>query len=290
MYGYGIHPGCVDSMVDSIVIEEGKILEAFDEMYSAGGYDVYLPVAEKILEKTQLTAADAVAVFMKMYDEAGQPKRSARREFIEGTYENSGAEDGFVRFMLSVGFRDRVRPADIVAAALNGDKIPKTSLGKIDILRDMTFAEVKLEDADIFKEVMNKAAVRGRPIRATVALPSKKPRETFSEEPVQEGTFEASGAAESGMVRFRLSLGMRQGVKPNSIVGTIAGECDVPGSAIGRIELGDNASFVEVPMEYAEKVVEKMKGQMIHGRPVRVTVAHPDDVVQKSIRKPFRRY
>ena len=276
------------SMVDLESLDDGKIQEAFEEMFAAGGYDAYLPVAEKVLEKDGVTVSAAVAVLMKLYADsvAAQPKRSPRHEFVEGTYDNSGAEDGYVRFMLSVGHRDFVKPADIVAAALNGDKLPKTSLGRIDILRDMTFAEVKLEDADVFKEVMNKAAVRGRPIRATVALPSKKPRDSGFDEPVQEGTFENSGATEENMVRFRLSLGMRQGIKPNGIVGTIAGECGIAGSAIGRIDLGDNASFVEIPREYAETVLAKMKGQMIHGRPVRVTVAHPEDVVQKSFRKP----
>ena len=272
-------------MVDTESLDEGKLLEAFDEVYTAGGYDVYLPAAEQILAKEEMTASNAVAVFMKLYAEAGQKKRFTRREFVEGTYDNSGAEVGYVRFMLSIGNRDHVRPADIFAAALEGDKIPKVSLGRIDILRDMTFAEVKLEDADMFKEIMNKAAVRGRPIRATVALPSKKPRDFPADEEIQEGTFEESGATEENMVRFRLSLGYRQGVKPNGIVGTIAGECGIPGSAIGRIELGERASFVEIPREYAETVVEKMQGQTIHGRPVRVTIAHPDDVAEKGFRR-----
>ncbi len=93
-------------------------------------------------------------------------------------------------------------------------------------------------------------------------------------EPVEEGTYENCGA-EPGMVRFRISLGKNQQIRPKDIVGAFAGECDIPGSSIGRIDLYSNYSFVEVPLEHADHVAEVMGGATIRGKELQISVATP---------------
>ncbi|HJJ31801.1 MAG TPA: DbpA RNA binding domain-containing protein, partial [Methanocorpusculum sp.] len=92
--------------------------------------------------------------------------------------------------------------------------------------------------------------------------------------PVEEGTYENSGA-EPGMVRFRITLGKNQQIRPKDIVGAFAGECDIPGSSIGRIDLYGNYSFVEVPLEHADKVRETMSKATIRNKELQITVATP---------------
>ena len=49
------------------------------------------------------------------------------------------------------------------------------------------------------------------------------------------------------MVRLFLSVGRAEGVRPGDIVGAIANEANIPGQAIGAIDIYDHVSSVEVP-------------------------------------------
>jgi len=93
-------------------------------------------------------------------------------------------------------------------------------------------------------------------------------------EPVEPGTYETSGA-EPGMVRFRISLGKNQQIRPKDIVGAFAGECDIPGSSIGRIDLYSNYSYVDIPLEHANLVAEVMGSKTIRGQDLKISVAGP---------------
>ena len=71
-----------------------------------------------------------------------------------------------------------------------------------------------------------------------------------------------------GMVRFILSLGNNDKVTARHIVGTITGECGVPGNTIGSIVIYNCHSIVEISAKYAPHVVKKIKGCTINGKPV----------------------
>jgi ATP-dependent RNA helicase DeaD len=80
---------------------------------------------------------------------------------------------------------------------------------------------------------------------------------------------------EDGMVRLFIDVGRNQGVRPADIVGAIANEADVPGRAIGAIDIYDRFTFVEVPSEYREAVLVGMSGASIRNREVNVSAAAP---------------
>ncbi|HEY6073401.1 MAG TPA: DEAD/DEAH box helicase, partial [Anaerolineales bacterium] len=52
---------------------------------------------------------------------------------------------------------------------------------------------------------------------------------------------------EAGMTRLKMRKGKLHGVRPNDVVGTIAYQAEIPGSAIGKIRIEDNFTFVDVP-------------------------------------------
>lgn len=70
--------------------------------------------------------------------------------------------------------------------------------------------------------------------------------------------------------RLFVSVGERDGLKPGDLVGAIAGEADLPGSAVGKIEIRDTFSVVEVPADQADRIIEAVNGITIRGRSVRV--------------------
>jgi ATP-dependent RNA helicase DeaD len=59
-------------------------------------------------------------------------------------------------------------------------------------------------------------------------------------------------------------------VRPGDLVGAIAGEANIPGSRVGRIDIRDTFSVVEVHAEVAEQVVRAVNGTTLKGRSVRV--------------------
>jgi ATP-dependent RNA helicase DeaD len=79
-----------------------------------------------------------------------------------------------------------------------------------------------------------------------------------------------------GMVRLFLGAGRRDGVRPGDIVGAIANEADVPGRAIGAIDIYDRFTIVEVPAEYRDRVLQRMQDSTIRHRPVSARIATPD--------------
>jgi len=81
-----------------------------------------------------------------------------------------------------------------------------------------------------------------------------------------------TGAKDPNMVRLFLNIGKKQKAKPGDLLGAIAGESGIPGNSIGSIDMFDNYSFVEIPIEETKKVVKAMKGAKIKGKAI---VAEP---------------
>lgn len=71
-------------------------------------------------------------------------------------------------------------------------------------------------------------------------------------------------------VRLFVSIGSRDGVGPGDVVGAISGEAGVTGSQVGKIEIRDTFSLVEVEEAAAEKVIKSLNGTTVRGRSVRV--------------------
>jgi ATP-dependent RNA helicase DeaD len=64
-------------------------------------------------------------------------------------------------------------------------------------------------------------------------------------------------------------------VQPGDIVRLIAEKAGISGKAIGSIKILDKFTFVEVPRDSAEKVIEAIQQGMIGGRKVSAAPARP---------------
>jgi ATP-dependent RNA helicase DeaD len=78
---------------------------------------------------------------------------------------------------------------------------------------------------------------------------------------------------EPGMVRLSLRLGKQHGIRPNDIVGAIAGSADIPGAVIGKITIQDRDSMVDVPENLVNKVLAKAANAQIRRQPLELQKA-----------------
>jgi ATP-dependent RNA helicase DeaD len=62
---------------------------------------------------------------------------------------------------------------------------------------------------------------------------------------------------DAGMVRMSLGTGKNNGARPSDIVGAIASWADIPGYTIGKIFIESKHTLVDIPEEYAAKVLSK---------------------------------
>jgi len=79
-----------------------------------------------------------------------------------------------------------------------------------------------------------------------------------------------SDGRRGGMTRLFIGAGREAGVRPQDVVGAIAGEAGIAGREIGAIEIADRFSLVEVADDVAEDVIGAMRSAKIKGRKVKV--------------------
>lgn len=73
----------------------------------------------------------------------------------------------------------------------------------------------------------------------------------------------------STWARLFLGIGARDGVGPGDLLGAISGEAGVEGSRVGKIDIRESFSLVEVDPSVAETVIRGLNGITIRGRSVR---------------------
>ncbi|EXG83795.1 DNA/RNA helicase, superfamily II [Clostridium sp. ASBs410] len=76
------------------------------------------------------------------------------------------------------------------------------------------------------------------------------------------------------MARLFINIGKNQNVKPGDILGAIAGESGMPGKMVGSIDMFDKYTFVEVPRESADTVLQAMKDVKIKGKNIHMEKAN----------------
>ncbi|MBQ8314931.1 MAG: DEAD/DEAH box helicase [Lachnospiraceae bacterium] len=84
----------------------------------------------------------------------------------------------------------------------------------------------------------------------------------------------SEGEGKAERARLFVNVGKRDRIRPGDIVGAIAGESGMPGQLVGSIQMYDNYTFVEVPVDYADAVLEAMQNVKIRGRNVQIERAN----------------
>lgn len=82
------------------------------------------------------------------------------------------------------------------------------------------------------------------------------------------------GGGQDDMSRLFINIGKAQRVTPGDILGAVAGESGIPGRLVGSIDMYDGYTFVDVPNQYADEVLESMAHSRIKGRNIHVEKAN----------------
>lgn len=81
-------------------------------------------------------------------------------------------------------------------------------------------------------------------------------------------------ADENGYIKLFFSLGKKDKIMAKDIIGSISSNTAISGSDIGKINILDNFSFVEVPENYVEELISCMNGNTIKGKKVNIEIAN----------------
>ena len=81
---------------------------------------------------------------------------------------------------------------------------------------------------------------------------------------------------EEGMERFRLEVGHNHNVKPNNIVGAIANEAGLESQHIGRINIYDDYSVIDLPEGMPKDVFSDLKKVWVAGKQLNISLLKKD--------------
>jgi ATP-dependent RNA helicase DeaD len=100
-------------------------------------------------------------------------------------------------------------------------------------------------------------------------------------------------AASGLMETFRIEVGAAHGIKPSNVVGAIASEAGIEGVHIGRVDIRDDHSYVDLPEGMPKQIFKVLQKVLVAGRELRITKVSekppkpPRDVERKMLtRKP----
>ena len=83
----------------------------------------------------------------------------------------------------------------------------------------------------------------------------------------------SSRPPEDNMERFRVEVGHRDRVKPGNLVGAIANESGLQGRMIGRIQIFESHSFVDLPKGMPQDVFNSLKRLKVMNRELQISPA-----------------
>ncbi|MCH7817795.1 MAG: DEAD/DEAH box helicase, partial [Proteobacteria bacterium] len=92
------------------------------------------------------------------------------------------------------------------------------------------------------------------------------------------------GPPEKGMERFRIEVGHMHKVMPGNIVGAIANEAGIDSKHIGRINIFDDYSTVDLPADMPQEVFNDLRQVWVAGQTLKISRTSPEGKYSKSDR------
>lgn len=103
--------------------------------------------------------------------------------------------------------------------------------------------------------------------RRTPVAPNVSPAPAAVDSPAGPAPRDAGAA---GYTRLFMSIGSRDDIRPGDLVGAITGEAGIKGDQVGRVDIRDSFSVVEVAASAADRVIRALNGTTMRGRSLRV--------------------
>ena len=233
-----IDKGVIPSFTDVVGIKKGMFIERVAATINEGDLDVFSDSLEN-LQHAGFSTEQIVAALVKM--NMGIQKNEFGDENLEGELERQSRKYG--REERGGSFRDRDSRGG--GERRGGGRFDRDSRGGGD--RGGRFDRDSRGGGD-----------RDRGPRGPRMDREGKPYRT-----------------DENMVRMFVNIGFNEKISPSNIVGAFAGETGIPGNVLGQIQIENKHTYVDVPKEYANQVIDKMVGAQIKGKRVLVEIAKP---------------
>jgi ATP-dependent RNA helicase DeaD len=110
------------------------------------------------------------------------------------------------------------------------------------------------------------------PAAAARSRPSERSVETQTDPRPQRKSHAAAPAGQ--MDTFRIEVGSVHGIKPGNIVGAIANEAGIEGVHIGRVDIREDHSFVDLPEGMPKQIFTQLHKVRLAGRELKISRVH----------------
>lgn len=183
------------------------------------------------------------------------------KDQITATLEAGGLEQ--FRDLIEEYEREQNVPAVDIAAAL-----AKLGRGDVPLLLEKPDRDARpstWEDRPARTDFVERLPRAPRDAAGWEERPARAPREPgFKKERVMR-------EPEPGMATYRIEVGHANGVKPGNIVGAIANEGGIESKYIGRIEIYDDFTTLDLPDDLPKDLVDHLKTVWVAGQQLNIT-------------------
>ena len=230
-------------------------------------------------------------------DRAERAERFPKKERIART-----PEDGKQTYRIEVGYQHGVKPGNIVGAIANEGGVDSKFIGRIEIFDDYTVLDMPDDLTPDALEHIGGIRVAGQalrisrdgdPIPAPVAsapaprkerakeqgsplnrvMQSVERVEFIEDEPPAKKKKDKPAKVSMPMQAFRIEVGNEHDVTPSNIVGAIANEAGLEAKYIGRIEIFDSYSMVELPDGMPPDLFKHLGKVWVAGQQLKISYA-----------------
>ncbi len=113
-------------------------------------------------------------------------------------------------------------------------------------------------------------------------------RNQYEDEDIKPKNRDRGPKVEQGMERFRLDVGEMHGVKPGNIVGAIANEIGLESEFIGRVQILDDYSVVDLPDGMPKAIFNDLKNIQVCGQRLNASLLDSAAIPERAPRKQFK--
>jgi ATP-dependent RNA helicase DeaD len=156
-------------------------------------------------------------------------------------------------------------PAIEIAAAL-----AKLARGDVPLLLDKNQREPAFV-RESASESRGNASFDSRPPRPARFERQEFDRPARGDAPAAPRKERVPRSADTGMATYRIEVGHAHGVKPGNIVGAIANEAGMDSKNIGRIEIYDDYSVLDMPANMQDDLLDHLQSVWVAGQQLRIT-------------------
>ena len=202
-------------------------------------------------------------------------------------YKPRSANAGAQTYRIAVGHEHGVKPGNIVGAIANEANIESRYIGRIDIRDEYTLLDLPSDLSPETIEHLRGVRVAGQMLNIqadgqTMPPAPRGPRRERTERPVRSEFVDRLDRSERSerperikaapskytMHTYRIDIGGADAVTKSGIVEAIASGAGLQAKLIGRIQLLDGHSNIDLPEGMPEDVLNRLKTVQIDGKPL----------------------